>query len=58
MHKHSVKKVSQTPGRSRQDIRNMERRHPLERARRGKRCIKYTSKAGVTDFIAMASKHV
>lgn len=58
MPKHSVKKHPQTPGRSRQEMRNMERRHPLEGARRGDSCVKYTSKAGVTDFIAMASKHI
>lgn len=58
MPKHLVKKDTQTLGRSRQEMRNMERRYPPEGARRGDVCLKYTSKAGVTDFIAMASKHV
>lgn len=31
-----------TSGRSRQEMREMERRHPLDGARRGGRCVKYT----------------
>lgn len=38
-------------------MRSMGRRHSLEEARRGDICVKYTSKAGVINFIAMASEH-
>lgn len=43
---YSSTKGKKTPGRSRQEMREMERRHLLDGARRRCKCVKYTKIAG------------